>query len=81
MSKYETTIGVMTGNLERFQLGLKWKSPCLDGLLTMVRVVLSGWSSQLSRFPKPRQLNAARPCEPLGPQGHEPEGDGAEFTA
>lgn len=40
-----------------------------------------GQRSQLSRFPKPCQLNAPRPCELLGPQGHEPEGDGAEFTA
>lgn len=38
-----------------------------------------GQRSQLSRFPKPRQLNATRPCEPPGPQGHEPEGEGAEF--
>lgn len=40
-----------------------------------------GQRSQLSRFPKPRQLNATRPCEPPGPQGREPEGDGTEFTA
>lgn len=40
MSKYETTIGAMVGNLERFPWGLTWKTSCLDGLLMMVSGLL-----------------------------------------
>lgn len=71
MSKYETITGIMIGNLERFPLGFKWKT-CIDWTVddsdsvVVVRVV------EDPSFPS-RQLDAARPCEPMGPQGHEPE--------